>query len=61
MAIIVAAGQSRSFAVSRDDGRSFTPWSPGLTTGVAELIEAADGTLLAIRRAGRHPPPGSLR
>lgn len=50
--IIVVAGQARSFAVSRDEGRSFAPWSPGLTTGVAELIEASDGTLLAFGEQG---------
>jgi photosystem II stability/assembly factor-like uncharacterized protein len=57
--IIVAAGQARSFTVSRDDGRSFASWSPGLTTGVAELIEAADGTLLAFGEQGitRLPAP----
>jgi photosystem II stability/assembly factor-like uncharacterized protein len=50
--VIVVAGQARSFAVSRDEGRSFAPWSPGLTTGVAELIEASDGTLLAFGEQG---------
>ena len=57
--VIVVAGQARSFAVSRDDGRTFAPWSPGLTTGVAELVEAPDGTLLAFGEAGvsRLPAP----
>ena len=57
--VIVVAGQARSFAVSRDDGRSFAPWSPGLTTAVAELLEAADGTLLAFGEQGvtRLPAP----
>jgi photosystem II stability/assembly factor-like uncharacterized protein len=50
--VIVVAGQARSFAVSRDEGRSFAPWAPGLTTGVAELIEASDGTLLAFGEQG---------
>ena len=50
--VIVVAGQSRLFAVSRDEGRSFAPWSPGLTTGVAELIEAPDGTPLAFGEDG---------
>lgn len=57
--VIVVAGQARSFAVSRDDGRSFAPWSPGLTTAVAELLEAEDGTLLAFGEQGvtRLPAP----
>ena len=57
--IIVAAGQARSFVVSRDDGRSFASWSPGLTTPVAELVEAPDGTLLAFGEQGitRLPAP----
>ena len=55
--VIVVAGQGRAFLVSRDDGRSFTVWSPGLTTGVAELIEAPDGRLLAVGEAGVTPLP----
>ena len=57
--VIVLAGQARAFLVSRDDGRTFQSWSPELTTGVAELVEAPDGTLLAIGEAGasRLPPP----
>jgi photosystem II stability/assembly factor-like uncharacterized protein len=55
--VIIVAGQSRLFAVSRDEGRSFTPWAPGLTTGVAELVEAPDGTLLAIGEDGVTPLP----
>ncbi|HUJ43379.1 MAG TPA: YCF48-related protein [Opitutaceae bacterium] len=54
---IVAAGQGRAFLVSRDDGRTFTAWSPGLTTGVAELLEAPDGRLLAAGEAGVTPLP----
>lgn len=50
--IIIVAGQARSFLVSRDGGASFAPWSPGLTTSVAELIEAPDGRLLAVGEAG---------
>jgi len=50
--VIIVAGQSRLFAVSRDEGRSFTPWAPGLTTGVAELVEAPDGTPLAFGEDG---------
>lgn len=57
--VIIVAGQARLFAVSRDGGRSFAPWSPGLTTGVAELIEAPDGTPLAFGEVGvtRLPAP----
>jgi photosystem II stability/assembly factor-like uncharacterized protein len=55
--LIVAAGQGRTFLVSRDEGRSFAPWSPGLTTGVAELLEAPDGQLLAVGEAGVTPLP----
>jgi photosystem II stability/assembly factor-like uncharacterized protein len=56
---IVLAGQARWFAVSRDGGQSLAPWSPGLTTGVAQLIEAPDGTLLAFGEDGvtRLPAP----
>ena len=50
--LIVLAGQARAFLVSRDGGRSFAPWEPGLTTGVAQLLEAPDGTLLAFGEAG---------
>jgi photosystem II stability/assembly factor-like uncharacterized protein len=57
--VIIVAGQSRLFAISRDEGRSFMPWSPGLTTGVAELVEAPDGTPLAFGEEGvtRLPAP----
>jgi len=55
--IIVVAGQARTFLVSRDGGASFASWSPGLTTGVAELIEAPDGRLLAVGEAGVTPLP----
>jgi photosystem II stability/assembly factor-like uncharacterized protein len=56
---IVLAGQARAFFVSKDDGRSFHAWNPGLTTAVAELLEAPDGTLLALGEAGvtRLPKP----
>lgn len=56
---IVLAGQARMFFVSHDDGRTFAPWPAPLTTGVAELVEAADGTLLAFGEAGlsRLPAP----
>ncbi len=50
--VIVFGGQARSLFVSRDEGRTVAPWSPGLTTGVAELVEAPDGALLALGEAG---------
>ena len=49
---VVMAGQARSFFVSRDGGVSFSAWSPGLTTGVAELGEAPDGRPLAFGEEG---------
>ncbi len=56
---IILAGQARAFFVSTDDGRTFHPWQPGLTTAVAELLEAPNGTLLAFGEAGitRLPKP----
>ena len=50
--LIVLAGQARAFLVSRDGGKSFAPWTPDLTTGVAQLLEAPHGTLLAFGEAG---------
>jgi len=50
--VIVAAGQARCFLVSRDGGRTFTAWNPGLTTSVAELVEEPDGRLLAFGEEG---------
>jgi len=49
---IILAGQARAFFVSNDDGLTFHPWQPGLTTAVAELLEAPNGTLLAFGEAG---------
>ncbi len=56
---IILAGQARAFFVSTDEGRTFRPWQPGLTTAVAELLEAPDGTLLAFGEVGvtRLPRP----
>jgi photosystem II stability/assembly factor-like uncharacterized protein len=56
---IVLAGQSRAFFISHDDGRSFAAWAAPLTTGVSELVETADGTLLAFGETGvtRLPAP----
>ena len=50
--LIVLAGQARAFLVSRDGGKSFAPWAPDLTTGISQLLEAPDGTLLAFGEAG---------
>ncbi len=57
--VIVLAGQPRAFFVSHDEGHTFSPWAAPLTTGVAEFIESADGTLLAFGEAGvtRLPAP----
>jgi len=57
--VIVLTGQARAFSVSHDDGHTFHAWQPGLTTAVAELLEAPDGTLLAFGEAGatRLPKP----
>lgn len=49
---IILAGQARAFFISNNDGRTFHAWQPGLTTAVAELLEAPDGTLLAFGEAG---------
>ncbi|MFT3870328.1 MAG: YCF48-related protein [Nibricoccus sp.] len=56
---IVLAGQARAFFVSKDEGRTFTAWNPGLTTAVAALLETPDGALLAFGEAGatRLPKP----
>jgi len=56
---IVLAGQARTFFVSKDNGLTFHAWQPGLTTAVAELLEAPDGSLLAFGEAGltRLPKP----
>jgi hypothetical protein len=50
--VVVLAGQARFFSVSRDGGRSFSVWDPGLSTAVARLLQAPDGTLLAFGEAG---------
>ena len=49
---IVLAGQARVFLVSRDGGKSFQAWNTPLTTAVAELLEAPDGSVLAFGEAG---------
>ena len=49
---ILFAGQSRAWLVSRDGGKTVAPWSPPVTSAVAEVIPLADGTLLALGEAG---------
>jgi photosystem II stability/assembly factor-like uncharacterized protein len=60
---VVLAGQARMFFISHDEGRTFVPWDAPLTTGVAELVEADDGSLLAFGEAGlsRLPVPPTSR
>jgi len=50
--VIVLAGATRTFLVSRDGGKTFAPWAVPLTTPVAELVATADGRLLAFGEAG---------
>jgi len=57
---LALAGQGGNFFVSRDDGRSFTNWKPaGFSTGIADLVETADGALVTVGEAGavRINPP----
>lgn len=50
---VVLAGQGGNFFVSRDAGLTFTHWKPAdFGTGVAAVIDAGDGTLLAVGEAG---------
>ena len=49
---IVVAGQARALLLSRDYGRTFSPWDAPLTTAVAKLIELPDGDVLALGEAG---------
>lgn len=48
---IVLGGQARGLLVSRDYGRSVAPF-PTFETGVAELLELPDGTVLVLGEAG---------
>ncbi len=52
---IVVAGGARVFLLSRDNGDTFESWKAGLITPVAELLEAPDGTVIALGEAGAHP------
>ncbi len=50
---IVLAGQGGHFFLSHDDGHSFQHWKPeDFGTSVADLLEAADGTIIAVGDAG---------
>jgi photosystem II stability/assembly factor-like uncharacterized protein len=50
---VVLAGQGGNFFVSRDAGRTFTAWKPPESgASIADVIDAGDGTLLAIGEAG---------
>ena len=61
--LIVLAGQARVFLVSRDDGQTFSSWNTPITTAVAKIVEAPDGSLLTFGESGvnrlRPPPPPS--
>ncbi|HLP07569.1 MAG TPA: YCF48-related protein [Opitutaceae bacterium] len=50
--LVILAGQSGNFLVSRDQGQSFELWRPGGSLGVAALLEAADGALIAVGEKG---------
>jgi photosystem II stability/assembly factor-like uncharacterized protein len=49
---LLLAGQARTVLVSRDYGKTFATFEHGLTTGVAELLELANGRFLALGEAG---------
>lgn len=50
---ILLGGQGGNFFLSRDAGRSFTHWKPAdFGTSVANLVEAADGAVVAVGEAG---------
>ncbi len=48
----VFAGHARVLLVSRDYGKSLKKWEAPLTTAVAELLEAPDGSIVALGEAG---------
>lgn len=56
---IVLAGQARVFLLSQDGGKSFSSWPTPVTTAVARLLEAPDGSLLVFGEGGvsRLPAP----
>ncbi len=49
---LVLAGQSRAFLISRDEGQTFESWNQTLTTGVAFLLKAPNGDVLAFGETG---------
>lgn len=50
---VVLAGQGGNFFLSRDAGKTFTHWKPAdFGTSVSAVIDAGDGTLLAVGEAG---------
>ena len=50
--VFVLAGHARVLLVSRDYGKSLQTWEAPLTTAVAELIAAPDGSIVALGEAG---------
>jgi len=51
--IIILAGQSRAFLISKDGGATFLPWSGvKITTGLAAMIQSTDGKLWCLGEAG---------
>ncbi len=50
--VILFAGQSRAWFISRDDGRTVMPWSVPFTTAVASLLALPDGSILTLGEAG---------
>ena len=50
--VFVLAGHARVLLVSRDNGKSLQTWAAPLTTAVAELIAAPDGSIVALGEAG---------
>lgn len=49
---IVFAGQSRAWFVSRDDGKSVSPWAVPSQAAVSRLLALPDGSILALGEAG---------
>ncbi len=48
----LAAGRGRTVLVSRDEGRSFVAWDAGISTDIARLAQAPDGSVIAVGEAG---------
>lgn len=49
---IILAGQARALLISYDAGATFSPLRTGITTAVAEIVEAPDGSLLTFGEDG---------